>query len=143
MSCPVTSLHHRWRSPHKGRQTSRPCHFLVPYWLRHSNCNGQVLGVLAKELPSTHVFQDALQFAQQHIGSSNANDRRAACIVLVVIAEGCSKLMRKSLQPALKVMVLGDSLPQFNSGLNEGLGQARLIASYAHNAGCCCWSARS
>ena len=61
--------------------------------------------MLAKELPSAHVFQDALQFAQQHIGSSETNNRRAACTVLLVVAEGCSKLMRKSLQPVLKVMV--------------------------------------
>jgi len=63
----------------------------------------QALDALAQELPSSQVFPPALAYAQAYIGSGDAEERRSACDVMVVVAEGCSKLVRKHLPAVLQV----------------------------------------
>ena len=63
----------------------------------------QALDALAQALPSNQVFPVALEYSQSHIASADAEERRSACDVMVVMAEGCSKLVRKHLNAVLKV----------------------------------------
>lgn len=70
----------------------------------------QALDSLAQVLPSSQVFPGALGFAQSSIKSASHLERRAACDVLTVIAEGCSKPARKSLEAILQVSLVVASL---------------------------------
>lgn len=63
----------------------------------------QAIDVLALHLPNKLILPDALNFAQEAIGSPEAHVRAAACTVIVDVAEGCSDALRKKLLPVLQV----------------------------------------
>ncbi|CAL5224745.1 g7478 [Coccomyxa viridis] len=67
----------------------------------------QAIDVLALHLPNKLILPDALNFAQEAIGSPEAHVRAAACTVIVDVAEGCSDALRKKLLPVLQIVGKG------------------------------------
>ena len=58
---------------------------------------------MSLELKTQQVFPDCLQFAQTAVPSPNPWERRAAMLVLLVVAEGCAEACSKSMAPILQV----------------------------------------
>ena len=76
------------------------------YWVQQhpAYCSWlQVIDTMSLELKTQQVFPDCLQFAQTAGPSPNPWERRAAMLVLLVIAEGCAEACSKSMGPILQV----------------------------------------
>eukprot|EP00891_Asterochloris_glomerata_P009671 jgi/Astpho2/9671/e_gw1.00146.14.1_t len=67
----------------------------------------QVIDTMSLELKTQQVFPDCLQFAQTAVPSPNPWERRAAMLVLLVVAEGCAEACSKSMGPILQLLGQG------------------------------------
>ena len=86
----------------------------------------QALDVLALHLPAKAVLPPALAFAQAALAAAdNPRARRAGCVALLVVAEGCAEALRPVLPAALAIVAAGlrDPLPSVRGQAAFALGQ--------------------
>jgi len=86
----------------------------------------QALDVLALHLPAKAVLPPAMAFAQAALGAAdNPRARRAGCVALLVVAEGCAEPLRAALPAALAIVAAGlrDPLPSVRGQAAFALGQ--------------------
>jgi len=80
-----------------------------------------VVDVMARHVPSKHVFQPAMEFVGKYLTSTNPTERKAAVISLAMLAEGCADPMTENEEILTKLLtIIYTAIQDTDQSVREG-----------------------